>query len=336
MTQALFVDRRATHLVMIIYYLNIFLVLGNYILVMSHAVVAVFGEDQMCIPMAGLLASAGMFGVSQLRTMARLGKTASILSLTALFIVVIQCLVALHLQNKNGTIPETASPPEEHSLLRKFSAFGSIGFAVGSQKLFLNIRHELADRSVAPKTLAISLSAFGTFYALIVILAGPNPPSFLLDAIKPGWNRRLAGFLLWAHVVVSYAINSQAICSSMDRLMWHRVSMPSFITESPALRWLCLTALMAVTAYTVANAIPFFKDLVAFIGALTSVPLTLLLPAIFWRQHLQVSLWLPTKETLWSSGLMYFSFAFIIAATVGSMYSIEKDWSSHGAPFSCH
>ena len=158
---------------------------------------------------------------------------------------------------------------------------------------------------------------FGSVYVLIIVLAGPNPPSFLFDAIPPGtWNRRIAGILLWGHVMVSYAINSQAICASLERL-------------------LLLTGSLAVLAYTVANAIPFFDDLVALIAAMTSVPLTLLLPALFWRQQGHYPLWKPTWDSLpsWSS-LMYATL-FMITASVGSLWSIRQDWSIHGAPFSC-
>jgi hypothetical protein len=331
MTRALFRSKRATQLVMATYYVNIFLVLGNYILVMSHAVSAAFGGG-LCYPTAGLIASIAMFVVSQSRTMARLGRAASILSLTALFIVVIQCLWASQLRQTDSNKQEPEDP-SDYSLLRKLSAFGSIGFAVGSQKLFLNIRHELKDRSVAPKSLAVSLTVFGTIYVLIVVIAGPDPPGFLFDAIPPGLNRRIAGVLLWAHVVVSYAINSQAICSSMDRLFAHRVNLPCL--SYPPRRWMFLTLVMAVSAYTVANAIPFFKDLVSLIGSLTSVPLTLLLPAVFWRKHLHVPLWKPTLDSIFSYSLTIFSTIFMVTASIGSLYSIQQDWYTHGSPFSC-
>jgi hypothetical protein len=73
MTQALFRHPTATHVVMTLYYCNIFLVLGDYMLVMSHAVAALLG-DQICVPTAGIVASTLMFAVSQLRTMATLGR----------------------------------------------------------------------------------------------------------------------------------------------------------------------------------------------------------------------------------------------------------------------
>jgi len=272
-----------------------------------------------------------MFVVSQSRTMARLGRTATVLSLSALLIVVLQCLWECQ-QQQTTNIP--ANDPSEKSLLRQCSALGSIGFAVGSQKLLLNIRHELSDRRVAPKSLAMALSVFGTCYVLIILAAGKHPPSLLLDAIPQHTiNRRIAGILLWAHVVVSYAINSQAICSSMDRLIWHRLFSD---TASAKVRWMMLTVVLAVAAYTVANAIPFFKDLVALIGSVTSVPLTLLLPALFWRRHLGVPLLWPTRDSMYSYLLLVFSITFMVAATIGSLYSIQQDWSNQTAPFACH
>lgn len=159
MTSAIFDNPQTTKLVMILYYVNIFLVLGNYIVVMSHAVVALLADEKenegifSCMPIAGLLASTLMFAVSQLRTMAKLGRRASTLSLLALAIVVAQCLYF----SSGATTTTTPSDDittknvddggdddgddEENTVvgfrlvLRQLSAMGSIGFATGSQKL---------------------------------------------------------------------------------------------------------------------------------------------------------------------------------------------------------
>jgi hypothetical protein len=173
MTSALFHQSQATRWVMILFYTNLFLVLGNYILVMSHAVAALLGESWVCIPQAGIVASTLMFAMSQLRTMANLGRSVSIMSLTALLIVVLQCLYFGN-QQKDVEAPPPPPDPSDFTILRKLSAIASIGFATGSQKLLLNIRHEFANRASAPKSLAISLTAFGTFYVVITLLAGPS------------------------------------------------------------------------------------------------------------------------------------------------------------------
>jgi hypothetical protein len=95
------------------------------------------GEDRLCIPQAGILASGLMYLVSQIRTMANLGRAATVISLSALFVVVAQCLWAVHM-NRTETYLEASSQDfdVDTTLLRKFSALGSIGFAVGSQKVF--------------------------------------------------------------------------------------------------------------------------------------------------------------------------------------------------------
>jgi hypothetical protein len=165
MTQALFHNRYVSYFVLFIYYANLFLILGNYILVMSHAVAALVG-GKICIPVAGLIASTLMFGVSQLSTMAKLGRSASIISLLCLLVVVIQCLVALE---RNG-----APPPTQFTALRKSSATASIGFAMGSQKLLLNIRREMKERQRSPQSLAIGLVSYTFVYIGICLAAGPS------------------------------------------------------------------------------------------------------------------------------------------------------------------
>ena len=146
----------------------------------------------------------------------------------------------------------------------------------------------------------------------------------------------MAGLLLWIHVAVSYAINSQAICSSADRLIFYRIKC-LHLDEQPRRRWLVLTFGMASLSYLVANAIPFFKDLVALIGALTSVPVTLTLPALIHRKSNDIPLVSP--EPLWACGsysLFLYSLVFLAIGLAGALSSIDRDWVSHGRPFSCH
>lgn len=131
-----------TKLVLAIYYINLFLVLSNYTLVMSHSVKAMAG-DNICLPTAGIFASLLMFGLSQIRTMANLGRSVSAVSLAALFIVVVQCLYALREydgEESSSVQEEVVYSTDFQRALAKMSAVASIGFAVGSQKLLLNIR----------------------------------------------------------------------------------------------------------------------------------------------------------------------------------------------------
>lgn len=335
-------------LVKILYYTNLFLVLGDYILVMSRSVTAFFGEENICLPTAGAIASTLMFGLCQLRTMANLGRSVSLASLLALLIVLAQCL--FHHRQKaidEGTMNfagarDLSEEDTDDSVWGKFSSLAGVGFAVGSQKLFLNIRYELKDRDEASKVLAGSLFTYGSAYLVVVLLAGPNPPSFLFESIPEGWGRKFAGLLLWFHVAVSYAINSQALCASLNHMLPESeqgMSLTHWCTPSgPATRWFGITLVVSVSSYLVSNAIPFFKDLVALIGALTSVPLCLTLPAILHRRIKSIHLLLPDRSCI-SPGsymLLLYSFIFLFVGLIGALLEIEEDWLSQGKPFACH
>ena len=130
-------------------------------------------------------------------------------------------------------------------------------------------------------------------------------------------------------MAVSVAINSQALCSSLDRLKFHRVSIFG-LDQEHTLRWATLTLLVGITAYFIANAVPFFKDLVALIGALTSVPLTLLLPGIYHRKAQGLPLFCLDSGSIGditSLSLIIFSCIFLICGVIGSISSIQADWA---------
>jgi amino acid permease len=167
-----FQSKNITRLVILLYYTNLFLVLGDYMLVMSRAVSAMF-LDQICIPAAGAIASILMFAICQLKTMANIGRKVSVVSLIAMLVVLLQCLFH-HRTGSAAVSEEEREEDENQSIWQKLSALASIAFAVGSQKLFLNIRHELKHREQASRALAWSLTTYGTAYLIVIVLAGPS------------------------------------------------------------------------------------------------------------------------------------------------------------------
>ena len=161
---------------MVFFYTKIFLVLGDYILVMSHAVVVLF-NGAICLTWAGVLASTLMFALCQLRTMAQLGHTVTALSLITLTIVVVQCLVADQQQQQLQHTSATYISPNDRgqaSMLLQLSALASIAFATGPNKLVLNIRHEMKHRQQCPQTLGLAVTVYGVVYVIIVLLAGAS------------------------------------------------------------------------------------------------------------------------------------------------------------------
>ena len=102
--------------------------------VMSHAVSAMAGANNLCIPTAGVIASTLMFALSQLRTMANLGRSVSAVSLVALLVVVVQCLLSLEDGEEvanNAVVEEElieySSYTSAEVALAKMSSMASIG-----------------------------------------------------------------------------------------------------------------------------------------------------------------------------------------------------------------
>lgn len=161
----------------------------------------------------------------------------------------------------------------------------------------------------------------------------------MFDAIPEGLGRRIAGFLLLGNVAVSYAINSQALCSSIDRFLiaaGGSGNSPSwFVRSKPQFRWFLLTLAVSVSSYLVSMAVPFMKDLVALIGALTSVPLSLGLPALLYRRYHHFPVLLPSRQTWGSYSLFLYSIGFLALGLAGAIVSIDEDWLTKGSPFGC-
>jgi hypothetical protein len=220
---------RITTIVTMVYYANLFLVLGNYNLVMSHAMVAFLGdiggggeeevEDEepfgflLCLPLVGLFSTIlGVLILLPFRSMAHFGRSVSYISLLALAIVVIQCLVAQQSSHSTKSMDPSHLDPGNRMVLslpklisqsssqfprnlsfqeitttttttlvrtpwfttHQLSAMASVAYAVSSQKLLLNVRHVMTKRQEATKSLFVAVSSYVMLYLLVCILAGSS------------------------------------------------------------------------------------------------------------------------------------------------------------------
>lgn len=141
---------------------------------------------------------------------------------------------------------------------------------------------------------------------------------------------------------MEFVVRSVGPCSNPKNSSWNVVvfefsNFPHFCCWFQSPCRMLLSGVTALSAFFVANSIPFFQDLVGLTGALTSVPLTLLLPAVFHRKLLRIPIWkcIDTKHFP-SFGLLVFSILFMVTAFTGSVRSIMLDWENDkGGFFSC-
>ena len=289
-----------------------------------------------------LIATTLLFALNQFPSLRDLGRWPCIVSITSVVVVIVICLVATKPVVKiaaNSDSVKRSSPSGYELAMRYGTALSGIVFASASQKLLLNIRAEMVHPSQANTALCVALGIYGLAYILVTILAGSNPPSFLLDAVQQTNLKSAAGALLWVHVAVSYAINSQALCSCLahdDRAALPHTRANSLFTlmkrRHKRLYWTLLTSSVTVAAWIVANAVPFFADLVGLIGALTQAPLSLLLPIIFYLRA--VPRHGPVHRLCCAVGIVCATIL-LVYGTIGALSTITADWSTFGRPFGC-
>lgn len=306
------------------WYVNLFLVLGQYVLVMSRGLELALGASS-CSPLSSFAAASCALALGQMsRTMASLHGP-SLLSIGSVLAILVACVASI----QPSPLPASRL---DANFLEGSAAISSIVFAAGTQKLLLNVRKEQRHpSSETMPALAVAIFAFFAIYVVVVLLAGPTPPGFLLDALleKPSVIRRTAGILLFCHVLVSYAINLQPLAKSIERVLFASTNKEA--ATSPQ-RWFGLTFAITATAWLVANAVPFFSDLVSLVGALASAPLAFAIPAVLYL-HSPAGTKHRRREAYFHCGL---TFAVQVVGTVGSVHSIVRHWEHYTIPFNCH
>jgi len=253
-------DNRKQQLVGLTYYANLILVLANYVLTMSKSIQSMIGRDKICLPECGLIAFIQLIVFNQNRRFASLGGGwLPVFSIGS--VVVVLLVSALQARSNETPVDEVDNNSNEDNFFKICAACSGIAFAVGSQKLLLNIRQDLKDKKDTVPALQFGLVSYCLMYVLVAVIAGNNPPGFLLDAVENVFLQKLCGLLLWSHVSVSFAINNTAFCSSIKYKTTESDS-ESYLKK----RWFLLTTAVTFVAWLIANSMPFFADLVSLIG----------------------------------------------------------------------
>jgi len=135
------------------YILNLFLVLGNYLVVMSNAVGAMLGpEHRLCQYQSTLVATSLLLGLNQLPSLADIGRWPTVVSIASVVAVLMLCLVGSNSEpqpisstggGSNGSGTSAIASDGAHGWMATGTALSGIIFASASQKLLLNIRTEV-------------------------------------------------------------------------------------------------------------------------------------------------------------------------------------------------
>ena len=118
------------------------------------------------------------------------------------------------------------------------------------------------------------------------------------------------------------------------------VSMSTYVNDlgwRGRLEWLGCTSSVVVLSYVISNLIPFFDLLTSLIGGLFMPILCLCSPVlIYMKMRFMVEKNLKLWEWLLYVSLLMLGVVIIVVSTIGTVKALISNWSTFGAPFSCH
>jgi amino acid permease len=322
------------------------------------------GTDPLCFYQYSLFAAAGLFVFLQFRTLSGIAY-AALLSDVAIIAAIVLILVFMDnpasasddatflIFVNNGTTPAPVAPsrathfssllwPLPGTFLQIYGRTSTMVFAYQGQSIYYEIMREMESSSDFPKAIFAASTIMGSVYLatclISVWLMGRNVPEFLPDAIPASHLlvRRIVGWLLAYHVVVSYILTNQPLASTFHAML-SPDTLLDYVSWRGKLFWLAITSALLGFSFLLANAIPFFSTFQALIGSLLGAPLMFGWPAFFYLSAcVQQGSFVPYID----GGLCFlFLIVFLplctVAGCISAVQNLISNWASQGLPFQC-
>ncbi|KAL3500622.1 hypothetical protein ACH5RR_039715 [Cinchona calisaya] len=237
---------------------------------------------------------------------------------------------------------------EAEKTWRMFRAFGDIAFAYTYSQILIEIQDTLKaqppEHKVMKKANTMAIFTTTTFYMMCGCIGyaafGNNAPGNLLTGFgfyEPFWLVDVANICIVVHLVGAYQVFSQPLfCAFESWAIWMWPN-SKFITEeylislggstkyrlSVNILRLVWRTLFVIVATILSMVMPFFNDILAFLGALGYWPLTVYFPIHMYIAQKKIGSW-----SLRWIGLQLINFICLlvaVAAACGSIQGLSKD-----------
>ena len=228
------------------------------------------------------------------------------------------------------------------AFLQIYGRTSTMVFAYQGQSIYYEIMREMKSSSDFPKAILAASTIMGSVYGatclVSVFFLGRNVPEFLPDAIPTSHMivRRIVGWLLAYHVLVSYILTNQPLASKFHAMI-SPDTLLDYVSWRGKLYWLAITSTLLTFSFLLANAIPFFSTFQALIGSLLGAPLMFGWPAFFYLSAcVQQGTVVPCIDgALCFLFLMIFLPLCTFAGCISAIENLISDWNSQGLPFQC-
>ncbi|GLI78081.1 hypothetical protein PoHVEF18_006380 [Penicillium ochrochloron] len=257
-------------------------------------------------------------------------------------------IIATGIQGRNSpgglaTVAWSAYPKENVTFTEAYVAIGDIVFAYSfatCQFSFMEEMHTPTDFTKSIWVLGlIEIIIYTVTGATIYAFVGPGVQSPAILSAGTTISRIAFGVALPV-IFISGSINAIVV----GRLVHTRVYKNSVIryinTPKGWMTWILFVAVITIVAWIIAEAIPFFTDLLSIISALFTSGFSFYLPPIMWLVLLCKGKWF-SKENLPFAIINFLVFLMGLAVLVCGLYSSIDDirnsyrTGSVRSPFSC-
>jgi amino acid permease len=226
-----------------------------------------------------------------------------------------------------STVDWSALPHGDPSFSDAFIAITNIVFAY----TFASCLFSFMDEMHTPKDFTKSIWSLGILQIVIYTITGATIYSFVgQDVQSPAL---LSAGKIISKVAFGIALPvifiSGAICTIVaGRLIHGRIyekSVTRYINTTKGwVTWLILITVLTIISWVIAEAIPFFDDLLSIASALFTSGFSFYLPPVMWYVLIRKGKWY-SKENLLLSVVNFLIFIFGLIVLVGGLYSSIQD-----------
>ncbi|KAI1084705.1 transmembrane amino acid transporter protein-domain-containing protein [Whalleya microplaca] len=221
----------------------------------------------------------------------------------------------------------SAWPEENVTFSKAFIAITNIVFAYS----FAVCQFSFMDEMHTPKHFVKSIWALGLIEIVIYTLTGALIYSFVgMDVKSPALLSagslvsKVAFGIALPVIFISGSINTTVVARYIHGRIYKN-SLTRFINTTKGwTSWLVLITVITIIAWVIAEAIPFFSDLLSICSSLFISGFTFYLPALLWFMVIKEGKWY-SKDNLWLSVLNGLVFIIGIVVLVGGTYSSIVD-----------
>jgi vesicular inhibitory amino acid transporter len=345
LVEAVFGDGLVTRAAAVGIYLFLFLLLGDYLLVLALSVQEIFWGWRLCRPIAAAIAAGLLLVTNQLRTLKQVA-VATIVGTLTIMVVLALTLTRAGLGSDPNYDDDKPHPHDQYvvatpSFFDLSNSMTAIIFAYAGQTIYPEMISAMSQPEDFPKALMVSTPYLFVVYAFVGCVGyayfGESAPSYLLDILNYNWTRTMGGVLMLIHMMISYTITQQILTRAI-----HRALCPSTVNSlrskdpgctKSALHWFGISTSLLGLSYLIAGAIPMFPQLNELIGSVFSPFLSFIIPcALLYKSGLEMT---PLDKY---GAIIYVGVVGVYAlgaGTAAAVDSIIEESGDQGGPFAC-